>query len=346
MGRRGEQACSFNGLFTFLRIDKLISSILQTSQNERFFMVPSDVYSLDEKSSAQDTRSPSCPRPAFSVQTYGLSDRGKVRSSNEDCFLIAELARTLQIHHTNIPQSKAASSCHRGHAFLVADGMGGSAAGEIASSLTVKTIELFLLNTLKRFANLQASDEQSALRDLQKALYQADSRIFEETAKHPEWQGMGTTLTLAFAVNWRLFITHAGDSRCYLYSGGRLQQLTQDHTMAAEMVRRGFISSQSQAKHRWRHVVTNIIGGKAPGVRSEIHSLDLDDADVVLLCSDGLTEMVPEDQLVAVLQEETDPHRACERLISEANERGGKDNITAIVAHFKPAELNPVENLL
>lgn len=278
------------------------------------------------------------PRPPFGALSYGLSDLGKVRTSNEDCFLIADLARTLQVHHTNLPQSKANFSCHRGHVFLVADGVGGSQAGEVASGLTVKTIEDFLLNTLKRFSNLQANEEQTALRDLQNALFQADSRIFEETAKHPEWQGMGTTLTMAFAVNWRLFVAHAGDSRCYLHSGGQLQQLTQDHTLTAEMVRQGILPPENQTNHPWRHVVTNILGGTERGVRVELHGLDLQAGDVILLCSDGLTEMVSEEKIASILQEENDPKRACERLVSEANQMGGKDNISAIVAHFNSTE--------
>jgi protein phosphatase len=147
------------------------------------------------------------------------------------------------VHHTNLPNNKATFSCHRGHVFLVADGVGGNNAGEVASDLTVRTIEEFLLNTLKRFSNLQASEEQGVLLALQNALFQADARIFEEGTTHPEWQGMGTTLTMAFAVNWRLFVAHAGDSRCYLYSGNRLQQLTHDHTLTADMVRRGLIKS-------------------------------------------------------------------------------------------------------
>ena len=287
---------------------------------------------------ASDETDISPPRPPFNLESYGLSDRGQIRGSNEDCFLIAELARSLQVRHTNLPQSKASFSCRRGHVFLVADGVGGSQAGEVASGLTVRTIEDFLLNTLKRFSNLQASEEQGALRDLQNALFQADSRIFEEAATHPEWQGMGTTLTMAFAVNWRLFVVHAGDCRCYLLSGGQLQQITQDHTVVAEMVRQGIITPQSQKDHPWRHVVTNILGGKDPGVRVDLHSLDLHAADVVLLCSDGLTEMVSEEHIAAMLQEENDPQCACERLVRKANEQGGKDNITVIVAHIKPTE--------
>jgi len=288
---------------------------------------------------AQSTEAVSAGRPPFIVNSFGLSDRGQVRGSNEDCFVIAELTRTLQVHHSNLPQSQATFSCHRGHVFLVADGMGGNTAGEIASGLSVKSIETFLLNTLKRFSNLQASEEQGVLRDLQNALFQADARIFEEATKHPEWKGMGTTLTMAFAVNWRLFVAHAGDSRCYLCSGNTLQQLTQDHTIAAEMVRRGLITPQDQAHNLWRHVVTNILGGNERGVRAELHSLDLHDGDVLLLCSDGLTEMVPDDRIAAILGVEHVPQRACECLVEEANRRGGKDNITAVVTHIKRDEL-------
>jgi protein phosphatase len=213
--------------------------------------------------------------------------------------------------------------------------VGGNKAGEVASGLSVQSIETFLLNTLKRFSNLQASEEQGVLRDLQSALFQADARIFEEVTKHPEWKGMGTTLTLAFAVNWRLFVAHAGDSRCYLYSGKRLQQLTRDHTMTAELVRHGVITPQAQATHPWRHVVTNILGGHERGVGVELHSLDLHGGDVVLLCSDGLTEMLHDDRIAAILDTEQVPKLACECLVGEANQQGGKDNITAIVAHIK-----------
>ena len=276
------------------------------------------------------------PRSPFGVRSFGLSDRGEKRDSNEDCFAIAELARTLRVHHTNLPQSSQSLSSHRGYVFLIADGVGGSQAGGIASGLSLRTIEDFLLNTLKRFSNLQADEEQGALRALQDALCHADSRIFEETAKHPEWQGMGTTLTMAFAVNWRLFVAHAGDTRCYLYAGGKLQQLTRDHTMTAEMARRGIISAEKAAGHPWRHVVTNILGGTTRGVQVELHSLDLHPDDVLLLCSDGLTEMVPEENIAAVLQKENDPQRACKRLITEANRLGGKDNITVIVTRISP----------
>lgn len=271
-------------------------------------------------------------RPPFEVRSFGSTDRGQRRDSNEDCFAIAEMARTLHVHQTNLPRSGTNVSYHRAFIFLIADGVGGAQAGEVASGLSVSTIEDFLLNELKRFSNLQSNEEQAALRALQDALCQADSRIFEVTTRHPEWQGMATTLTMAFAVNWRLFVAHAGDSRCYLHSAGKLQRLTHDHTLVAELAERGLISADKAARHPLRHVVTNILGGDKPGVRVELHSLDLHPDDMLLLCSDGLTEMVPEMQIATILDEERDPQRACERLITRANTLGGKDNITVVVS--------------
>lgn len=274
------------------------------------------------------------PQPPFEVSSFGLSDRGRKRDRNEDCFSIAELVRTLHVHQTNLPQAKTTDSSHRAYVLLVADGVGGNEAGEVASGLSVTAVEDFLLNTLKRFSNLQTGEEQGALRAFQDALRQADSRIFEEATGHPEWRGMGTTLTMAFAVDWRLFVAHAGDSRCYLYSSGKLQQLTRDHTMSAEMARLGMIPPEEVSVHPWRNVVTNILGGKKRGVQVELHHLDLHPGDTLLLCSDGLTEMVAEERIAAILQLENDPKRACKRLIAEANRLGGNDNITAIVARI------------
>jgi protein phosphatase len=281
-----------------------------------------------------DSESPTvCIRSApFAVRSFGLTDRGRERPTNEDHFVIAELTRTLYVHQSSRPQAMAQASQHRGHVFLVADGMGGHRAGEIASGLSVESVEAFLLNTLRRFSNLQAGEEQNALQELQKALLDADAFLWAETARHPEWQGMGTTLTLAFAVNWKLFIAHAGDSRAYLFSQDHLQQLTQDHTFVAELIRRGALSAEEGSRHPFRHVVTNILGGGHPGVRVEVHKLDLHPRDVMLLCSDGLTEMVSHDQIAAILRDDPDPRRACERLVAAANDAGGLDNITTIVA--------------
>lgn len=273
------------------------------------------------------------PQPPH-VRSFGRTDPGRVRPSNEDQFLIAQLARTLWVQQTSVPQSPTQHGRGRGHIFLVADGMGGHEAGEVASALSVTTVEAFVLHVLKRFSNLEASDEQAVLKDFQAALRQADARLFEEAAHHPEFTGMGTTLTMAFVSGWVLYVLHAGDSRCYLLHNGKLEQLTSDHTLAAEMARGGIIDPASVRRHQFRHVVTNVLGGGQAGVQVDVYRRELAPGDRLLLCSDGLSDMLTDDQLTRALEAEPDPEAACARLVEEANAAGGRDNITAIVAHF------------
>jgi len=272
--------------------------------------------------------------PQLTVNSFGLTDKGRVRPSNQDQFVIVEMARTLIVHGTSIPQAKIQYSRHRGHIFLVADGMGGHQAGDVASTLTAVTIESFLLNTLNRFFNLKASDEQVVLKEFQSALIEADIKLFDEAVHRPELTGMGTTLTMAFAVNRRLFVAHAGDSRCYLFSRNGLHQLTHDHTVAAQMVHFGALSTKEASCHPSRHILTNGLGGHAPGVDVELHKLDLEPDDIILVCSDGLTGMVSDERIAAILQERQRPQTICEQLVGEANANGGTDNITVVVGTF------------
>lgn len=275
-------------------------------------------------------------RSCSSVRSFGVTECGCVRATNEDQFAIVEIARTLNICQTSIPQANPQYSSHRGHLFIVADGVGGHRAGEIASALSVTTVEDFLLNSLDRFAQLEPSDEQTVLREFQHALCNSDARIFQESTRHPEWRGMGTTLTLALIVDQKLFVAHVGDSRCYLFAQDGLHQLTEDHTLVAEMVRAGILQTADAAHHPRRHVVTNVLGGHEQGAQVELHKLDLEPHDRILLCSDGLTEMVTDDTIAEVLREQVQPQRVCECLVEKAVEAGGKDNITVVVAEFLP----------
>jgi protein phosphatase len=275
------------------------------------------------------------PPAALAVLSHGITDRGKVRESNEDSFLIAEVARTLWVRQSNLPQAETQYGGGRGHLLLVADGMGGHQAGEVASALSVAAVEGFVLHVLRRFSDLRATDEQAVLKDFQAALRQADARLFEDVVHHPEHAGMGTTLTLAFVTGRVLFVVHAGDSRCYLCRRGQLRQLTADHTVVGEMARRGEITSEEARHHPYRNVVTNVLGGGEAGVQVDVQRADLESGDVVLLCSDGLTEMLDDGRIATVLAAEADPWSACERLVAEANAAGGKDNVTVIVARFE-----------
>ena len=274
-------------------------------------------------------------RPSLTVRSFGLTDRGKVRETNEDQFLTAVLLKALQVQCTSLPQPKIQRSNDRSHLFVVADGMGGRAGGEKASALAIDSVEAFVLDSLKWFSLCKGDEQDQVLADFQKSLGEASFRIQAEAAKHLELNGMGTTLTLAYSLNDELFVAHAGDSRCYLFRNRSLYRLTRDHTVVDEMVRHGELSAAEGKRHHWRHMITNALGGGFPELEVEVHKLQLDAGDLVLLCSDGLTEMLSDEKIAQILRNETDPERACRQLVAFANEEGGKDNITVVVAHFE-----------
>src|SRR4029077_4993542 len=167
---------------------------------------------------------PAKPSPgrALAVQTFGLTDRGRVRRSNEDQFLIAELTKAMKVLHASVPQPQTQYSDERGYLFIVADGMGGHNAGEQASAMAVETIEAFTLNTLKWFFFLKSDEEKNVLKEFQAALQEADAKVCHEAALHSEFAGMGTTVTMAYSFGGRLFVVHVGDSRCYIMRRNQL----------------------------------------------------------------------------------------------------------------------------
>jgi protein phosphatase len=268
------------------------------------------------------------------VTSFGLSDRGRVRPNNEDHFLVAELHKALRVRQSSLEQPPLQYSDIQGYLFLVADGMGGHQAGQLASTLAVEVVEQFALNRFKWFDRHEDPTRPDLPDSLPQAIKQADGRLCAEGRAHPELRGMGTTVTMAYTLGPRLYVMHVGDSRCYLARGGVLHCLTRDHTFVAELVRRGMISPEEAARHRLRHLVVNIVGGVEPGVEVEVQRAQLQAGDELLLCSDGLTEMIPDDRIARVLAEEPTPEPACRRLVAEANEAGGRDNITIVVAQF------------
>jgi PPM family protein phosphatase len=280
--------------------------------------------------------------PPLVARSFGLTDRGREREANEDQFLIAVLSRALCVQKSSIEEAPVQYAQARGQLFLVADGVGGAVAGGQASALAVGAIESFLLNAIQWLLSLAGPDGNedaegaAVLEELKEALRDADARVCDAAREHPELRGMGTTLTMAYGYGRDLFIAHVGDSRCYLLRGKDFHQLTQDHTLVQELVQGGVIPPASAAHHNLRHVITNVVGGGKPGVRTEVHKLALQAEDVVLLCTDGLTEMLSDQDIATVLLVETDPRAACELLVELANQRGGRDNVTVIVARYVP----------
>jgi protein phosphatase len=273
----------------------------------------------------------------LTVRSHGCTDKGKVRSSNEDQSLIATLSKALQAQQSSLDHPDVQLGGPQAYLFLVADGVGGNAAGEKASELAVHCIEHFAVDALNWCSHLRAAAEgDRLLAEFQSALAQANDRLIHEAHRRPELHGMATTLTVAYFLGRDLFVAHVGDSRCYLLRNNMLYRLTRDHTLVAEMVRRGLLKPEEVAHHAYRHIVTNVVGGDDPGVQVEMHKMALEAGDRVLLCSDGLTEMVPEAEILELLlSNRSDPAAACHRLIGRANEQGGKDNVTVVVAHFE-----------
>jgi serine/threonine protein phosphatase PrpC len=277
------------------------------------------------------------PAVVLAVKAFGITDPGKQRESNEDQFLIAELSKRMQLWQTTLPEPKLQVGEDRAHLFLVADGMGGHQAGERASAIAVAAIEQFTLNTFRWFFASDSTGAQKVLAQFQSALGSADAQIFAEAAENPELAGMGTTLTMAFQLGAQLCLVHVGDSRAYIYRAGDLHQLTKDHTLVAELVRTGAIQPEQVANHHLRHVITNVVGGPQAGVKVEARSFEVQAGDRLLLCSDGLTEMVTNDAIAATLDAEPEPEAAAKTLLAQANAGGGRDNITVVIARFDQA---------
>jgi PPM family protein phosphatase len=273
-------------------------------------------------------------RPLF-THAHGFTDRGRVRESNQDQFLIASPTAALWVQQSSGQKTGVQYADVGSHLFVVADGMGGHAGGAEASALAISAVETSLLATLNWLLALRSSEHQASvdvLSELRFALQQADARVCEEATRHPELHGMGTTLTVAYRYRSSLFVAHAGDSRCYLLRGATLFRLTQDHTLASDMVRKGVLQKEEDARSTLRHIITNVVGGPKAGVSVELHRATLQPDDTILLCTDGLTGMLSDLQIASILRTYPEPRAACERLVQGANDAGGQDNVTVIVA--------------
>jgi len=257
---------------------------------------------------------------------------GKVRQKNEDQFFIGEVTSAIQVRESTVvpPQLYLGSSPLV--LLIVADGMGGHAAGERAAALAVRSVESFVLRAFEHIGSLGLQGPA----DLLLASFQiADGTVMQASKGRDSLKGMGTTMTIALVGGSEAHIAHAGDSRAYLFRNNALTRLTRDHTVAEAMRERGVPDSPGQDLQKtMSHIVTNAVGGGTAGVTPDIARLDLESGDQLLMCTDGLTNMVQDDTIAATLVAPGDPSDKANRLVEAALAGGGKDNITALVAHF------------
>lgn len=246
-----------------------------------------------------------------------LTDTGRVRKMNQDSMLVLSADQL---------------ECRLDGLYVVADGMGGMAGGEIASRVTVETVPDVVQEVLNE--QTDGAGPQALAEALREALEAANNAVFTQARANPELRGMGTTCVAALIRDGQAVIGNVGDSRIYLFRHGRLEQLTDDHSLVQEHVRAGELTEQEARESRYKNVITRAVG-IARSVEPDIELVDLEPGDTLLLCSDGLTNMVPEPEIERLL-DDIDVADACKRLVDAANRNGGADNITTVIVRYGP----------
>lgn len=272
----------------------------------------------------------------LSVDVAAATHGGHVRDTNEDHYLIIRFGRSLETVDTNLDGALIESSfALNGYGMLVADGMGGMAAGEVASSLALTRLVELVLDTPDWFLALrQQQDVDTVLKRMTDRFIKIDESLRERAEQNDSLHGMGTTLTVAGTLGTDLLIGHIGDSRAYLMHDKELNQITSDHTLAQALVNAGIASPGDPAARSMRHVLTAALGSLGKTIAPEVQRLQVGVGDCLLLCTDGLTEMVEDAIIRSVLREARSAKRACRDLVDLALAAGGLDNITVIVARF------------
>jgi serine/threonine protein phosphatase PrpC len=275
------------------------------------------------------------PRGEIRLRLFGRTDVGQIREHNEDNFLIADLTRRSR---SLMESDREQVVGERGTVLGVCDGMGGAAAGEVASQLAVDIIYERLSQTPS------LNDHNDLARALVRAVEDAGVRIFSDARADRTRRGMGTTATIAALADSRLFIAQVGDSRAYILRKGRLVQVSRDQSLVNQLIEAGQLTEEEAETFEHNNIILQALG-TAETVQVDLTFVDLRRGDRLLLCSDGLSGMIRSDEIREVLSTMSEPLEACRELTDRANRAGGHDNITVIVTEFDgPGLLEPTEN--
>lgn len=276
------------------------------------------------------------------LDLFGLTHPGKVRPENQDHFLLCTVHPQAVIHGTSLPDPEklAARGQRLATVMLVADGVGGSAAGREASQLAAETIMGYVTSTLRSYPAMGSQNDEDFLTALRAAALEADATVRSAAAERAQATGrlssksMATTLTLVLAVWPWMYVVQVGDSRCYYFRDGELQQVTRDQTMAQDLVDKGALPADRAAQSPFSHVLASSIGG--PEATPEVSRVALSRSGCVLMCTDGLTKHVSDAEIAAQLGAMTSAEQVCSALLDLALERGGSDNITVLAGRAPP----------
>jgi protein phosphatase len=270
------------------------------------------------------------PQPVR-VAFGAASHPGKVRPTNQDHYVVVRRRRSRTVLMTNVPAEALLPTEEDAYALLVADGMGGVAFGELASMLALRTAwDLSGRETAwpLNINQLEAHEMKEKLEAYAKLIHRA---LMDHARTDPKTAGMGTTLTIAYTVGAAAFIGHVGDSRAYLHRRGAVHQVTRDHTLAQKLADAGMPESETA---EFGHMLTNILGGPGGHSATDVHHLALENGDALLLCTDGLTDLVTDDEIAQTLDSGEAPQELCDALVGLALDRGGRDNVTVVLARY------------
>lgn len=270
------------------------------------------------------------------VSVFGLTDLGKTRDHNEDTFLVADLSTGEASLQPTVRQHEVGP---RGSLFMVADGMGGAAAGELASAMAAEQIYQYLL---AHWTKAREPNAQLFALHIKQAVEHANTQIHGYAREHPDVRGMGTTVTAAGVFGSDLYLAQIGDSRAYLVRGEQAIQLTKDQSLTQRLVDAGELTEEQAEQSDRRNIILQALGPDAR-VKVDLSYQSLQRGDALLICSDGLSGVVRREEIAKLVRQEPDLKACCQRFIDLANERGGPDNVTVVLASFDGPGLAPAD---
>jgi len=268
---------------------------------------------------------PSASGPLVTVHVFGRTDVGRTREHNEDAFVVADLTTN---NATLQPEVRRHTLGPKGTLFMVADGMGGAAAGEIASAMAV---EVVLGELREKWIAGETHDAEGFVRAISRATRAANQQIHNFAGSHTEYRGMGTTATVAGLLDDMLYVAQVGDSRAYLVRDGVARQITKDQSLMQKLIEAGELTEEEAAQSERRNIILQALGPDAK-VKVDLTHQDLRRGDILVLCSDGLSGQVKKEEIAKAALDAKDLAAAATRLVALANERGGPDNITVVLA--------------
>lgn len=281
------------------------------------------------------------PPPPFSsrisVDFYGMSDKGRVRTNNEDSFLLVRVGRAVETVLTNLREAETLPGElfeESGYGMVLADGVGGEAAGEVASRQAIYTLLSLALHTPDWQFRWGPKERNTVMWRMKERFRRINEALLRDAAANPALAGMCTTMTAAVIYGNGLIIGHIGDSRAYLLHRGKLLKVTRDHTVGGRLVEDGTHTPDDPLVVELRGLLLKALGSREGGCEPDVYDCLLEDNDQLLLCTDGLSDMVDDVEIESVLNSSSSAESACRNLVDRALSNGGHDNVTVIVARY------------